>query len=243
MAQGTLMKIIIHALLLVFASHWALAANNQTNQNSADNKMSKELEVASYAIGMNLANHIEGQAPDLNEEMFFKGFSDGLNDRKPQYTEEELNNHLASYQQKVQQRMQEQYAKVAEENHNKGKAFLAENGKKSGVKTTDSGLQYKVITEGNGKIPTKNDKVTTHYAGRLIDGTEFDSSIARGEPATFPVNGVIPGWTEALQKMKVGSKWQLFIPSELAYGPRGAGASIPPNSTLIFDIELLSIAD
>jgi FKBP-type peptidyl-prolyl cis-trans isomerase FklB len=128
-----------------------------------------------------------------------------------------------------------------EKNKKEGEAFLAENKKKEGVKTLPSGLQYKVIKEGTGKSPKATDKVSTHYRGTLIDGTEFDSSYKRGQPATFPVNGVIPGWTEALQLMKVGSKWQLFIPSKLAYGERGAPPVIGPYSVLIFTVELLAI--
>jgi FKBP-type peptidyl-prolyl cis-trans isomerase FklB len=129
----------------------------------------------------------------------------------------------------------------ADKNQKEGEVFLAENKKKKGVVTLPSGLQYRVITAGTGKIPKVTDTVTTHYRGTLIDGTEFDSSYKRGEPASFPVNGVVKGWTEALQLMKVGSKWQLFIPSNLAYGPQGAGQVIGPNATLIFEIELLSI--
>jgi FKBP-type peptidyl-prolyl cis-trans isomerase FklB len=130
---------------------------------------------------------------------------------------------------------------LADKNQKEGEVFLAENKKKKGVVTLPSGLQYHVITAGTGKIPKATDTVTTHYRGTLIDGTEFDSSYKRGEPASFPVNGVIKGWTEALQLMKVGSKWQLFIPSNLAYGPQGAGQVIGPSATLIFEIELLSI--
>ena len=134
-------------------------------------------------------------------------------------------------------------AKISEKNKKEGETFLAENKKKEGVKTLPSGLQYKVITEGTGKMPKETDTVTTHYRGTLIDGTEFDSSHKRGQPATFAVKGVIKGWTEALQLMKEGSKWQLFIPSELAYGERGAGQTIGPYATLIFDIELISIQE
>jgi len=133
------------------------------------------------------------------------------------------------------------FQQLADKNQKEGEVFLAENKKKKGVITLPSGLQYQVIKEGTGKIPKATDTVTTHYRGTLIDGTEFDSSYKRGEPASFPVNGVIKGWTEALQLMKVGSKWQLFIPSNLAYGPQGAGQAIGPNATLIFEIELLSI--
>jgi len=131
--------------------------------------------------------------------------------------------------------------KLSEKNKADGEKFLAENAKKAGVKVLPSGLQYKVITTGTGKSPKATDTVTTQYKGTLIDGTEFDSSYKRGEPATFPVSGVIPGWTEALQLMKEGAKWQLFLPPNLAYGERGAGRDIGPNSTLIFEVELISV--
>jgi FKBP-type peptidyl-prolyl cis-trans isomerase len=133
--------------------------------------------------------------------------------------------------------------KQAEENAAAGKAFLEENAKKEGVLTLESGLQYKVLEEGNGTSPAEDDIVTVHYKGTLVDGTEFDSSYSRNEPATFPVNGVIKGWTEALQKMKTGDHWMIYIPAELAYGERQAGPTIGPNSTLIFDVTLLSIQD
>jgi FKBP-type peptidyl-prolyl cis-trans isomerase FklB len=135
----------------------------------------------------------------------------------------------------------EEMQKLSEKNKADGEKFLAENAKKEGVKVLPSGLQYKVITPGTGKSPKATDTVTTHYKGMLIDGTEFDSSYKRGEPATFPVSGVIPGWTEALQLMKEGAKWQLFLPSNLAYGERGAGRDIGPNATLIFEVELISV--
>ena len=147
---------------------------------------------------------------------------------------------MMAFQQKLQAQRQEKSKKEGEENKTKGDQFLAENKKKEGVQTTASGLQYKIITKGTGPIPKPDDTVKTHYRGTLIDGTEFDSSYKRGEPVTFGVNGVIKGWTEALLMMPVGSKWQLFIPSDLAYGPSGR-PGIPPNSTLLFDIELISI--
>ncbi len=137
--------------------------------------------------------------------------------------------------------MEEAAKQLAEKNKNEGERFLAENKEKEGVTTLPSGLQYKVIKAGNGSSPKASDTVTTHYRGALIDGTEFDSSHKRGEPTSFPVGGVISGWTEALKLMKVGAKWQLFVPSDLAYGPRGAGQNIGPNATLIFEVELLSI--
>jgi FKBP-type peptidyl-prolyl cis-trans isomerase FklB len=146
---------------------------------------------------------------------------------------------MAVFQKEMMAKQQE----VATKNKKEGEAFLVENKKKQGVKTLPSGLQYKVIKEGTGKKPKLGDTVTAHYWGTLIDGTEFDSSYKRGQPANFPVSGVIPGWTEALQLMGEGAKWQLFIPSNLAYGERGAGAGIGPNATLIFEIELISVQE
>ena len=156
-------------------------------------------------------------------------------------SEEEMRTVMTAFQKEMAAKQAEMMKSQGEKNKKEGEAFLAENKKKEGVKTLASGLQYKVIKEGTGKTPKATDKVSTHYQGTLIDGTEFDSSYKRGEPATFPVNGVIPGWTEALQLMKVGSKWQLFVPSKLAYGEKGAGPIIGPNAVLIFTVELLAI--
>lgn len=156
-------------------------------------------------------------------------------------SEEEYRNTMANFRKEMMAKQQAQMKTKGEKNKKEGDAFLAENKDKKGIVSLPSGLQYKVIKEGEGDTPKATDKVTVHYRGTLIDGTEFDSSYGRGEPATFPVNGVIPGWTEALQLMNAGSKWQLFIPSKLAYGERGAGGKIGPNSTLIFDVELISI--
>tara|TARA_B110000977_G_C10868079_1_gene412406 strand:- start:336 stop:809 length:474 start_codon:yes stop_codon:yes gene_type:complete len=149
---------------------------------------------------------------------------------------------MQAFQQQQMAQQEEEAGKIAEQNMAKGESFLVENGTKDGVLTTESGLQYKIITAGSGAKPEATDTVEVHYAGTLIDGTEFDSSYTRGATVSFPVNGVIPGWTEALQLMSVGSKWQLFIPSALAYGPGGTGGGpIGPNATLIFDVELVSI--
>jgi len=197
----------------------------------------------SYSIGMDIGTSMKRQGLDLNADQLAAGLKDSLSGGKTKLTDDEKTKILTEYQQELQAKAQEQEKVLAEKNKKDGEAFLAENKKKPGVKTLASGLQYKVISEGTGPIPKATDTVTTNYKGTLIDGTEFDNSYKRGEPATFPVNGVIKGWTEALQLMKVGSKWQLFIPSDLAYGPRGAGQVIGPNSTLVFEVELLSIGD
>jgi len=191
---------------------------------------------ASYCIGINIGNSLKQQSLDLNPEKVAAGIRDVLSNTKPLLTEQEIQATLMEFQKQVLG----QRAEKAKKNKSDGEAFLAENKKKKGVETLPSGLQYSVITSGKGQKPKAADTVTTHYRGTLIDGTEFDSSYKSGEPVSFPVKGVIPGWTEALQLMPVGSKWKLFIPSDLAYGESGQGP-IPPHSALIFEIELIGI--
>lgn len=197
----------------------------------------------SYSIGMNIGNNFKKQSIDVNTDALIQGIKDVLSGGKTLMTEQEVNETLMNFQKEMMAKQMAQQKELGEKNKKEGEAFLAENKKKEGVKTLPSGLQYKVIKEGNGKTPKITDTVTIHYRGTLIDGTEFDSSYTRGQPATFPVKGVIAGMSEALQLMKVGSKWQLFIPSNLAYGERGAGDDIGPNATLIFEIELVSIKE
>jgi len=199
-------------------------------------------EKASYSIGVSIGKNFKAQSADLNLETVLQGMKDAVEGKKTLMTDQEIQETMMSFSAQMRAKAQEKQKEAGEKNRKEGEAFLAENKKKDGVKTTPSGLQYKVITMGTGTKPTTNDTVVTHYRGTLIDGTEFDSSYKRGEPATFPVTGVIKGWTEALQLMPVGSKWQLFIPSELAYGPSGR-PSIPPSSTLLFDLELISIKE
>jgi len=190
---------------------------------------------ASYSIGYEIGNAMKKQGVAIDPKSFLAGLQDGLGGAKPAMTEKEMRDVLMAVQ-------KEAAVRIPEQNKKDGEAFLAANAKKEGVKSTKTGLQYKVLKEGTGKIPKATDKVKTHYTGTLIDGTKFDSSYDNGEPVTFPVNRVIPGWTEALQLMKVGSKWQLAIPAELAYG-KDAPPSIGPNSVLLFDIELLGIEE
>ena len=196
----------------------------------------------SYSLGADIGNNLKTQSIDVDPDMLAKGLKDALAG-KLLLTNQEIRDTLMNFQKEMMAKRQEQMKTLGEKNKKEGETFLAENAKKEGVKTTASGLQYKVITEGSGKSPKPTDTVTVNYKGTLIDGTEFDSSYRRGQPATFPVNGVIPGWTEALQLMKEGSKFQLFIPSNLAYGERGAGGTIGPNATLIFEVELISIKE
>lgn len=191
----------------------------------------------SYVLGADVGVRHKRSHITMNQPPFKRAIDDVYNERKPAMTDEEKEKFFAAYQQK----QVEKRKALAAKNLADGQAFLAANAKKEGIKTTASGLQYMVVSAGKGESPKATDTVTTHYRGTLIDGTEFDSSYARNEPAEFPVNAVIKGWTEALQLMHVGDKWKLFIPADLAYGERGAGGEIGPNSTLIFDIELLGI--
>jgi FKBP-type peptidyl-prolyl cis-trans isomerase FklB len=210
---------------------------------AAAGELKSNRQQASYGLGITLGRQLKGQFIDPDLEPFIQGLKDGLAGNKSHLTDEQIQQALTAFQQEVLARQQEAMKAEREKNKKAGAEFLAANGKKEGVKTLPSGLQYKVIKEGTGATPKVTDTVTTHYRGTLIDGTEFDSSIKRGEPASFPVTDVIKGWTEALQLMKVGSKWQLVIPAELAYGERGSPPVIPPNATLVFDIELLGIGD
>ena len=200
-----------------------------------------EKDKFSYALGMNLGTNLHKQSVPVNPDMLVQGMKDAMGGGKMLLTEDEARAAVMEMQKQVQSQMQEKAKVLGEANKKEGDAFLAANKSKEGVTTLPSGLQYKVITNGTGPKPKADDTVVCNYKGTLIDGKEFDSSYKRGEPATFAVNGVIKGWTEALQLMPVGSKWQLFVPPDLAYGDRGAGADIGPNATLIFDVELMSI--
>ena len=194
-----------------------------------------------YSIGLNIGKSMKQEGLDINPDALAAAMKDVFSGAKPQLTDEEVQAVMQEFQKEMMAKRMKGQQEGLTKNKAEGEKFLADNKKKEGIKTTASGLQYKVIKDGTGKTPKATDTVSTHYRGTLISGKEFDSSYKRGEPAEFPVNGVIKGWTEALQLMKEGAKWQLFIPSELAYGERGAGQDIGPNSTLIFDIELLSV--
>ncbi|MBE0543711.1 MAG: FKBP-type peptidyl-prolyl cis-trans isomerase [Verrucomicrobia bacterium] len=227
------------ATTLAILAGLAVTANLQAQ----DSKPFKdEKEKASYAVGLNLGSNWKRQDIDLDFDQVLRGLKDTRPDAQPLLTEEEAREVLTKFQQQIMAAQQEKRRVQGEKNKQAGAAFLAENKSKPGVKTLENGLQYKVITEGSGDIPKREDTVTVKYRGTLIDGTEFDSSEkAPNGTATFRVNGVIRGWTEALTQMKVGSKWQLVIPPDLAYGERGSGPNIGPESTLIFDVELLSV--
>jgi FKBP-type peptidyl-prolyl cis-trans isomerase len=195
----------------------------------------------SYALGMNLGANLHKQSVPVDPNIMARGLKDALAGGKTLLTEEEARVAITTVQNDMREKQQAKMQAAGGANKKEGEAFLADNKSKEGVIALPSGLQYKVLKEGNGPKPTATDSVVCNYRGTLINGTEFDSSTKHGGPATFPVNGVIKGWTEALQLMPVGSKWQLFVPSDLAYAERGAGGDIGPNATLIFEVELVSI--
>lgn len=202
----------------------------------------KELDRISYALGLSMGNNFRASGiQEINVEDFADGVAVVFYGSEPKMTYDEAKAEIQKYFTALEEKQRAEAAKMADVNEAAGKKFLEENGKRVEVKTTASGLQYEVIKEGDGEQPTAQDQVEVHYTGKLIDGTVFDSSVERGMPATFGVTQVIPGWVEALQLMKAGSKWRLFIPSQLAYGPQGAGGVIGPNATLIFDVELLKV--
>ncbi|MGK0366783.1 MAG: FKBP-type peptidyl-prolyl cis-trans isomerase FklB [Saprospiraceae bacterium] len=218
-------------LMSLLAACTPKGANSQTS--GSDNGAA--MDSLSYSVGVLVAQNLKAQGLDeINPTDLANAIEDVIEGKDLKIDAQTANANLQTH-------MQGKAERAGSENKSKGEDFLAENGKRAEVKTLESGLQYEVLTEGTGKKPAATDKVTVHYHGTLINGTVFDSSVDRGEPASFPVNGVIPGWVEALQLMPTGSKWKLFIPSDLAYGARGAGGDIGPNSTLVFDVELISI--
>ena len=203
--------------------------------------LTTQQDKVSYAIGMNMAKTLQRQSLEVEPDVLVRGLKDVLTGNKPLLSDDEAMAALTALQNDLRARQQEKAQQLGLSNKKEGEDFLAANKGKEGVVTLPSGLQYKILKEGSGPKPAAADSVVCNYRGTMINGTEFDSSYKRGETATFPVSGVIKGWTEALQLMPVGSKWQLFVPSDLAYGQRGAGADIGPNATLIFEVELLSI--
>ena len=197
-----------------------------------------DADKVSYGIGLQLGQQVKGQSfPEFSLDALMIGLSDIFNEKPLRFPEDEMQAAFSA----INQQVQAESANAAESNKAAGQAFLEDNAKKDSVITTESGLQYEIITEGTGPKPAQSDMVVTHYHGTLIDGSVFDSSVSRGEPAQFPVNGVIQGWIEALQLMPVGSKWRLTIPSDLAYGDQGSAPVIGPGATLIFEIDLLEI--
>lgn len=214
---------------------------SQAATSAGASALTTQKDKFSYALGMNLGTNLTRQSVPVDVDLVMRGLKDSLAGGKTLLTEEEARGALMEMQNELRKRQEEKAQEMGAANQKEGEAFLAANKTKDGVVTLPSGLQYKILQAGTGPKPTASDAVVCNYRGTLINGKEFDSSYKRGQPATFPVSGVIKGWTEALQLMPVGSKWQLFIPPQLAYGERGTGADIGPNATLIFEVELLSI--
>lgn len=211
-------------------------------KESVTDKSDESLESkVSYAIGFSVGNQIRGDGLEVDLDQLMQGFKDAYGKKPSRFSQEELRDAMSAVQRDIVAKRQDKLKTVADKNRKEGKAFLDANKAKKGIQTLPSGLQYQVLKSGNGPTPKATDTVKTHYHGTLIDGTVFDSSVEREDPAVFPVNGVIRGWTEALQKMKVGDKWKLFVPPELAYGSQGAGNDIGPDAVLIFEVELLGI--
>ena len=204
-------------------------------------KLTDYMDTVSYSVGVDIGKSFRLQEMEINPNVMARGLSDAFSDKETAITDEEIQSTLINFRQEFQQKQRELAQQKAQEAAVAEEAYLAESALKDGVVSLPSGLQYKVITPGNGPRPLTTDKVKVHYKGSLADGTIFDSSYDRGQPTSFTVSGVIKGWTEALLLMQVGSKWELTIPSKLGYGARGSGGKIPPNSTLLFEVELLGI--
>ncbi|MBA4367907.1 MAG: hypothetical protein C0403_09750 [Desulfobacterium sp.] len=203
--------------------------------------MKIDTEKVSYILGQSIGGDFRRQSFEINVKTFVDSFTDAYAGKETKMRPSEMQQIMMAFQNAMQEKKQMQQNRAAETNLKTGKEFLEENQKKTGIHVTKTGLQYRIIKEGNGKKPKSADTVVTHYEGKTIDGRIFDSSIRRGAPARFPVNGVIQGWQEALQLMGEGSKWELFVPSDLAYGQTGSGGTIEPHSTLIFEVELITI--
>lgn len=216
-----------------------LSGSQQATQQKTVLKTQKEK--VSYSIGLDIGRNFKQQSIDINPDLLTKGIKDALSGATPALTDDEMREVMTAFQTEMMAKMAENSKKAGEKNKKDGEAFLAENRKKQGVVTLPSGLQYKILVDGKGRKPALKDTVTAHYRGTLLDGTEFDSSYKQGEPTTFAVSSMIKGWTEVLQLMRVGSKWQVYVPANLAYGDRAASQEIGPNSTLIFEIELIAV--
>lgn len=238
--KNPLNSLVVLAMTILASS--CQGQNAKEIASKSDVKMSTDLDSLSYAIGLDIGKNLKmSDLDNINIEIMSNGMLAAFKGDESVMNQQKTQDIISKYVQKLQQKKQEESGKQLQGNKDKCSKFLADNAKKSGVKTLPSGLQYSVIKEGKGAKPKETDVVKTHYHGTLIDGTVFDSSVDRGEPATFPVNGVIKGWVEALQLMSVGSKWKLFVPSDLAYGDNGMPPTIGPGETLIFEVELISI--
>lgn len=217
-----------------------LSASTLTHAAEPVKSLDTDEQKVSYSFGLIFGKRMTNDLPTLDLDVFVQGLKDGFKGDPALLTDAQIEATLKKFQDSQQQEQLQKFEQTAEKNKAAGEAFLANNKNKEGVVTLANGLQYKVVKAGSGEKPTAESVVKVHYSGSLIDGTVFDSSIERGEPVSFPVNGVIPGWTQALQLMQVGSKWNLYIPSDLAYGP-GGNRNIGPNETLLFEVELLEI--
>lgn len=238
--KNPLNSLVVIALTILASS--CQGQNAKEISSRSDVKMSTDLDSLSYAIGLDIGKNLKmSDLDNINIEIMSNGMTAAFKGDESVMNQQKTQEIISKYVQKLQQKKQEESGKKLQGNKEKGAKYLADNAKKSGVKTLPSGLQYVVIKDGKGAKPKETDMVKTHYHGTLIDGTVFDSSVDRGEPATFPVNGVIKGWVEALQLMSVGSKWKLYVPSDLAYGDNGMPPTIGPGETLIFEVELISI--
>lgn len=228
--------------ILALAVAGVFAGCSTASQPEAEPDLTSTVQQVSYGMGLVLGERMRNDLPDLQVEQFLQGIEHGQSgdDAAKRMSAEEVQQALMTYQQQLQEEQVAEMEQQAQDNQTAGEKFLAENAEKDGIKTTESGLQYEVIEEGDGEKPTETDKVKVHYTGELLSGEVFDSSRERGEPVTFGLNQVIPGWTEGLQLMTEGSRYKLYIPSDLAYGP-GGNRGIGPNETLVFDVELLEI--
>jgi len=236
-------KFYVLALILLLACLGACqkAVNDAAAKTLKAEDLNSQKKKVSYAIGLDIGKNFKARAMDIDMDILIYGLRNAQGNGQPLLNSEEIQKVMTQFQQDMMKVEQEKRMSQAQGNKILEENFLKENAQKTGIKVTASGLQYKVISTGTGPLPKLTDTVKVHYRGTLLDGTEFDSSYKRNEPAVFPLNGVIKGWTEALLLMKVGSKWQVFLPSSLAYGEQGAGQVIGPNATLIFDVELLNI--
>lgn len=227
------------AIVMLAFGIWAGNAHAQ----DAPAALKTQKEKLSYAIGMEMGQGVKAQAMDVDPELISRGLKDALSGAKSLMSDDELQTVIGALREEMRQKQMQAEEAAAEDNRKQGEAFLADNGKKAGVVTTASGLQYKILAAGTGKKPVETDTVLCNYKGTFLDGTEFDSSAEAGKPVPFDIKTVIPGFKEALQMMPVGSKWQIVVPASLAYGARGAGNVIGPNATLIFEVELVGIQD
>lgn len=234
-------SLVVMAMLCLVSTGVACAQSEEPAEGSTGEALDSLEKRASYAIGMNMAQGMKSQDVPIDLDLLIQGLQDAFAGAETRLSPQEMQQALQEFQQMMVQRQQEARAVQGEANKQEAEAFFAENKDKEGVITTDSGLQYMVLEEGEGPKPNAEDRVTVHYKGTLLDGSEFDSSYSRGQPATFPVNGVIQGWQEAIPLMSVGAKYKLWIPPELAYGATGQGPVIGPNQTLVFEVELIGI--